>query len=210
MHCVNKDSGIVLREMDSGESSKKLIMLTRNHGKVVVFARGAKGAKSKLAVPRLAYCEFVFYDGGKFLSLTQVSPVMHFGNIPQNYDAYCVAAFVLELADKMLFDNMEATDALKLVLAALLRLDRGGEPALVHGAFTVKMLQNEGFFALEDTQSRELCPNVLAAIKYILDAPIEKVFAFRASDDVLVALRRVALDLLRENVDIHLKSVEFT
>ena len=209
MGFVSKDFGIVLREIDAGENSKRYILLTKTHGKVVVFARGAKGANSKLSVPKLAYCEFVFYDGGQFLSLSQVSVVAQFGDISGDYDAYCVAAFILEMADKMLLDNMECSAALKLVMAAFSRLDRGASPKLVHGTFVVKMLQNEGFFSKELLLGEGFVPEVGMAVDYIMDAANEKAFSFKASEDVLEVLQCRALRFLREHVDVQLKSLGF-
>jgi len=235
-----KDFGIVLKENDAGENSKRLILLTKTRGKAVVFARGAKGAKSKLSVPKLSYCEFVFYDGGQFLSLAQVSPIAQFGNIVQNYDAFCVAAFILELTDKMLLSNMDSEDALNLLLLAFSRLDKSYEPSLIFGAFAFKMLQKEGF--APTTQNCALCqspltdifekmrfgsegflctacakrvqtiacsPKILAAVKYILDAPIEKIFNFKASPDILQVLQQIAILFLHHNVDSQLKSLDF-
>ncbi|MCL2575058.1 MAG: DNA repair protein RecO [Defluviitaleaceae bacterium] len=209
---IIKDCGIVLRENIAGETNKRLVLLTKNHGKVVVFARGAKGAKSKLSANKLSYNEFVIYDGGQFFSLTQCSPIVQFANIPLDYNAFCVANFILELSDKIMLENMEALDTLNLVLMAFYRLEKAALPSLVQAVFTLKLLQKEGFFGEHCTENPDfmnISKEANAAINYILSTPIKRVFNFRVSSDVMNELQQYALLFLQQNVDLQLKSLEF-
>ncbi|MCL2353543.1 MAG: DNA repair protein RecO, partial [Defluviitaleaceae bacterium] len=142
---VIKDKGLVLREWADAESNKRLVLLTENQGKISVFARGAKGAKSKLAISKLSYSELVLFDGGSFLSLSQTCPIKTFNNIPSHYEAYCTAAFFLELLDKTIMAKMQTKDAIKLILKAFNHLDCHPEKhKTIFAAFIFKFLQSEG------------------------------------------------------------------
>lgn len=44
-----KSEGIVLRTTDYGETNKIVTLLTREHGKIGVMARGAKKSNSRLS-----------------------------------------------------------------------------------------------------------------------------------------------------------------
>jgi DNA repair protein RecO (recombination protein O) len=221
---VIKDVGVVLREMKVGENNKRLVLLTRGRGKIAVFARGSGKAVGRLSVSKLTFYEFVAFDGGQFLSLNQVSSIKAFGNIASCYNSFCVAVFFLELLEKTLYANMDSQDALKLLLFALGRLDKGHDCGLVFAAFVFKFLQMEGFepvvldsedswfFGEEGAQPKsegavELSREGLMALKYILGAEIGKVFGFRASKDVVEGLGKAAVLFLEANLDVELKSL---
>lgn len=214
-----KDVGLVLREEAVGESNKRLTILTENLGKVSAFARGAKGTKSKLAVAKLSYCEFVFYDGKQFLSLTQASQIHSFDKIPSDYDAFCAASFILELTDKMLLPDMPAQYVLNLSLHALSRLNKAQNHKVALAAFIFKLLQKEGytptldgnFFDTDGLSSvgKEILTLTVQAIKHITASESKAVFKFKASQDVADELLTCALIFLRANVDEPLKSEKF-
>ena len=43
---VSKVNGIVIKETDAGETGKRIVVLTKEHGKMLLSARGAKNTKS--------------------------------------------------------------------------------------------------------------------------------------------------------------------
>ncbi|MCL2235718.1 MAG: DNA repair protein RecO [Defluviitaleaceae bacterium] len=228
-----KDKGLVLREADAAENSKRLLLLTQERGKIWVFARGASGMKSKLKAPKMAFCEFVVYDGGQFLSLTQVAQIQSFASISFDFDGYCVANFLLEAIDNMMLPAMPARQVLKLVLSAFVRLDKGADPWLVFTSATFKLLQQEGFVPITDSCGNcgekfpgkyffgqdgvtcEKCGGIpfseeaRLALEYILNTQVDKIFNFRVSADVLDALTSAALLFFSHHVDAQLKSMEF-
>jgi len=228
-----KDKGLVLRETDAAENSKRLLLLTQERGKIWVFARGASGTKSKLKAPKMAFCEFVIYDGGEFLSLAQVSQIQSFHEIGSDFEGYCVANFLLEATDKMMLPAMPSNQLLRLILSAFVRLDKGANPWLVFAASTFKMLQQEGFVPITDSCANcgekfpgkyffgqdgitcEKCGGIpfseeaRFALEYILNAQVGKMFNFRASIDVLDALTSAVLLFFSHHVDAQLKSMEF-
>ncbi|MDR2166788.1 MAG: DNA repair protein RecO [Clostridiales bacterium] len=231
---VIKDKGLVLRETAANESNKRLILLTEQNGKLPAFARGALGAKSKLVVGKFSYNEFIIFDGGQFLSLNQVAEIRHFAGITACYESYCAASFMLELADKMVFANMDAKIAVKLILLAFARLNKSRNPKAILAAFIFKFLQKEGFAPLTQScancaaenpeffgneglncancrQNDAICLNLAAvqALDYILTAEPAKTFNFKASTDVIDILHRCAILFLCANVDIELKSLDF-
>ena len=214
-----KVSGLVLREELVDESNKRLTILTKQLGKVQVFARGARNAKSKLAFTILSCCEFVLYDGGNFFSLTQVSPQRHFSNILQDYDAFVASCFILELADKTLLAGMDAKKALRLVVLSLARLDKTHNHKVILAVFIFKFLQIEGYMPMLKGESfgedglgengRHVVTPTADAIRYIITSEIDKIFNFKVSQAVADELLECALFFLRANVDAQLKSMKF-
>ena len=70
---TEKLRGIVLREQAKGESNKQIVLLAQGVGRVLLSARGARRAKSKLlaATQLFCYADFVVYEGKGFYSVTQ-------------------------------------------------------------------------------------------------------------------------------------------
>ena len=217
---VIKDFGVVLREYDTGENNKRLVLLTRSHGKLTVFARGAKRTGSKLAAGLFSYNEFMIYDGGSFFSLSAVMPVHMFDGISMNYDKFCFACCFLEMVDKMTLASMETAETLQILLCALLELARPDDgfrhkPSTIFAVFAIKLLKNEGFAPLVDDgavqtgeMSLKLSPETAQAFTYIMEANPKGMFAFAVSDDVAGQLYRAARLFVAESVDIKLKSLE--
>jgi len=214
---IIKDFGMVLREYDAGEANKKLILLTRNHGKLTVFARGARHVGSKLATGLFSYNEYVIYEGSRFYSLTAVVPVHMFDHIAQDYDKFCFAHSFLEMIDKMVMASMDTSKILQILLCSLRELTHGRHmPDMIFAVFAIKLLQTEGFAPLIDTggivQTGEsmlrLGPKATRALTYILDTDAGKMYDFKASDDIAQQLYRIARLFVAENVDAKIKSLE--
>ncbi|MDR2183901.1 MAG: DNA repair protein RecO [Clostridiales bacterium] len=217
---IIKDFGVVLREYEAGETDKKLVLLTRAHGKMTVFARGARRTGSKLATGLFSYNEFVIFEGTGFYSLNAAQPVHVFDGIAEDYDKFCFACCFLEMVDKMVLTGMDSAEILNVLLYALAELTRARHaPATVFAVFAVKLLQTEGFApligsaegnAIVQTGESALTLSALAArsLTYILEANAKEMFAFRASPDVTEQLYRAARLFVAENLDARLKSLE--
>jgi len=215
---IIKDFGVVLKEYDIGENNKRLVLLTRSHGKLTVFARGARRTGSKLATGLFSYNEFVIYDGGSFFSLSAVVPMHMFDGIATDYDKFCFACCFLEMVDKMTLASMDTRETLQILLCALAELvrpDGRHKPETVFAVFVIKLLKNEGFAPLVGGDivqtgeiSLQLSPETAHAFTYIMEANSKEMFAFAASDDVARQLYRAARLFVAENVDVKLKSLE--
>jgi len=232
---IIKDIGVVLREYDTGESNKRLVLLTENHGKITVFSKGAKRQGSKLTTNLFCCNEFIIFDGGSFLSLNQTTCVHNFARIAEDFDGFCYASGFLEIIEKMLLPGMEASVVLRLLLRAFAELASGRSPDVVFAAYIFKFLQIEGFAPIVeqctacgasinggyyffkegvlcgrcDVSYEKICISdaVCKAMKYILNTDGKRVFAFETSKDVQKQLCSAATLFLYENVDVELKSI---
>lgn len=142
-----KDSGIVLRETPHGEYDKNLTVLLSERGKSYLYLRGARRQGSKLrGCEPFSYCEFVVFEGKGFLSVTQLEVYESYYNIRNDYDVYCRAANMLELAERLMQPQMNAANTLSLMRAAFEAMCRNPvNSRLVHIAYIMKLLELEGF-----------------------------------------------------------------
>jgi len=130
-----KARGLVLREYEAGESDKRIVLLCKKHGRILVYARGARKAKSKfLAASQLfTYGDYVIADGGQFFSMGQAEVIENFYPIRQDYDKLCCAQYVLEVCEKTIPERSPDTagdgcdELLRLVLKTLQHISKGSD-----------------------------------------------------------------------------------
>lgn len=142
-----KGRGIVLRELEVGESDKLVTLLLKERGKVTVSARGARKPKSKFmaGTQLFTYSDFVLRDGKTFFSLAQVDVIESFYPIRSDYDKLCHASCFLELTGKILMENMGCDEILLLLLKSLTALQTGRlDNRLVACVFEFKFMQYNG------------------------------------------------------------------
>ncbi|MDR1914276.1 MAG: DNA repair protein RecO [Clostridiales bacterium] len=210
--------GIVLRESESGEADKKLTVFAKTYGKIFVTARGARKIKSKIlsAAQLFTYADFVIYDGGKFRTLSQADVIERFYNLRQDYDRFVLAQYLVRLVDRTLPYDTPADELLHLLVISISALAKGiRDPLIVVRAFEIKFFQlnglsprmdycaecdkpieSEAWFGKEGTVCN-LCKkfpavridsNVIAAIKYVLEADLGDIFKFRLNPQTLSEL----------------------
>lgn len=220
---VSKVNGIVIKEADAGESGKRITVITKERGKMLLSARGSKNIKSGImaAAQLFSFCEFTLYEGRGFYSITQADVSESFYNIRNDIKRLAYGAYILELTDRCTFEEMENNEAFELLLRTLSALSgQRHEPRLVTAVYIIRLLYECGFMdvkccagcggeltdsALYGGMSEGLyCPGcaegmpfsirggALRAVKYITESPLARIFAFRASEEVLDEMWRFA------------------
>ena len=98
---TEKLRGIVLREQARGESNKQIVLLAQGVGRVLLSARGARRAKSKLlaATQLFCYADFVVYEGKGFYSVTQAELKNSFYGLRLDMDKFSEAMYLAELTE---------------------------------------------------------------------------------------------------------------
>ena len=188
-----KARGIVIRETLVGETDKYLTIFTKDTGKLVVRARGAKNAKSKYLTAQIfAYCDFVLYQGRGFYSLTQVELIERFYNLRLNYDRLMLAYEIIALVDKYVptghIETQESRDILLLILKAMSKLVKESTaPELIATIFKLKFLQLAGFAPNVENDQQ----NISQVLKYIMSCEISKVYNFSVTKDIERGLANV-------------------
>lgn len=90
---------VVLRRSESGEADRRLTLLTRDHGKIDVIAKGARKSGSRLAGSSepLVRAVFTWAEGRARRFVTQVQPVTSYPQIRADYDRTLAALALAEL-----------------------------------------------------------------------------------------------------------------
>ncbi|GMQ56386.1 DNA repair protein RecO [Vallitalea sediminicola] len=117
-----KTKGIVISEMPIGENDKRIVMITKEKGKITAFARGARKMNSMfLAGSQLfSYGEYILYKGkSSAYTIKQVQLIESFHNIRSDIDKLAYGLYVLEFCEYITQENVPNNYLMKLMLKTL-------------------------------------------------------------------------------------------
>ncbi len=140
-------NGIILSTMDLGEADKRLVLLTKQLGKITVFAYGAKRQKSPfIAAANPFVCgEFSIVSTRGAYRLKSVRCDNYFRELMEEYNKSCYAFYFLEFVSYFAMENMDCTDYLNLLYQSFKALINEEIPdKLVRYIFELKMFTING------------------------------------------------------------------
>lgn len=144
------DTGLVLREVKTGETSRILTLLTSQHGVVSASAKGSMNPKSKLfsASGLFCYSEWTLREGrSNIYYIDEASPIEVFFGLRSSLEGISVATYIAELLQILQPTGEEGGRLLLLALRSLHRMSEGkADPALVKAVFELRSLSEAGFY----------------------------------------------------------------
>lgn len=113
--------GLVIKEMNVGESDRLVTLFTRDYGILKAFAPGAKSVKSKkgAATSLLTYSNITFQKRKETLRITEASPIAVFWGIGSDIDVVTLAQYFCELANTFGENGIPNPEMLRLILNSL-------------------------------------------------------------------------------------------
>lgn len=142
-----KQLGMVLSSQPIAEYDKRLVILTRDRGKIAAFARGARKVKSPLLAcsQTFAFGMFTLYEGKNSYNVQSAEITQYFPALHQDWEKVCYASYLAEFADYYTRENVEAVDVLKLLYQSLRALEKGTiDKRLIRYIFELRMYQYAG------------------------------------------------------------------
>ena len=135
--------GLVLRATETKEADYILTVLTAEHGRLAVIARGARRRSSKLAAAcqHLAFSELVLYRRGSWYYLDEASTIALFDGLRADLEKLSLASYFAEMAEAVTSEDLPSGEVLSLLLNSLYALDTLDRPnELVRAAFELRLL----------------------------------------------------------------------
>lgn len=237
-------TGMVLKAMPIGDYDKRLVILTRERGKIATFAKGARRQNSAfLACSQpFAFGKFELYEGRSSYNLASASISNYFEELIMNLEAAYFGMYFCELVEYFAQENDDGRDMLNLLyvsLRALLKESIGMK--LVRYIFELRLFvinglspqvfqcvncgkekELESYYRFSSRAGGLLCgqctsdagdtirisPSTIYTLQFIVSTPIEKLYSFTVSDEVLRELRRCIDQYRKLYIDKEIKSLK--
>lgn len=137
-----KMTGIVLSATNIGEFDKRVVILTKERGKIAAFARGARkmGSPYTAACQSFAYGTFTIFEGKNY-NLNGVEIEDYFPEIREDIGKLYRGLYFCEMADYFTVEGNDELAILQLLYLSLVALRKGviGDE-LVQVVYEIKLL----------------------------------------------------------------------
>ncbi|TCT15660.1 DNA replication and repair protein RecO [Natranaerovirga pectinivora] len=230
-----KTTAIVLSSMPIGEYDKRLVLLTKDKGKINAFAKGSRRPNSHLLAGSQTFAvgEFLIYKGKNSNSISQINMIEAFHDLRQDIEVVSYGLYFNEFIDYITDEDMPTYELLKLLYKTLSILGKKVSSfELIKSIFELKLLSLSGFtpevtkcltsncettsskyffspsegglFCLEHGKVIKdkimISESTRYTMQYILASPIEKLYKFKITEDILKELEMV----LKKYIDVHI------
>lgn len=203
-----KAAGMVLSAMPVGDYDKRLVILTRERGKITAFARGARRPTSVLLAASNPFVmgEFSLIEGRTAYSLIRAEVQNYFTELAMAQPEIYYGFYFLELADYYGREGMDETPMLNLLyLAVRALLNPHLDDRLVRRIFEMRAMTINGEYAPEEGT---MSPETLYVCRYIMTAPLQKLFTFAVTPEVQKELEQTLDRHMKRVMDRRMKSLE--
>ena len=122
--------GLVLKEAPVGDSDKLLTVLTAREGKLLMTAKGARSARSKvMSLCRMfTYANIEYYEKNDRRWLSGGSVNDSFFGLNSDIEGFSLAAYILQIADDITGEGVDAEDVLRMTLNTLYCIEKKRKP----------------------------------------------------------------------------------
>ncbi len=140
-------TGMILSAQPNKEYDRRLVLLTKERGKISVFANGVRRPTAMLSgcSQPFVFGKFTLYEGRDSYTLQAVEPENFFAELRTDLEAVYYGVYFCEFAETVTREGLPAKEELKVLyrsLGALLKKSIGAE--LVRSIFELKMLSVGG------------------------------------------------------------------
>ena len=203
-------TGMILQALPIGEYDRRVLVLTRERGKISAFAKGARRQNSRLMARTNPFCfgTFKLYEGRNSYSLVDGEISNYFDGFREDLEGAVYGMYFLEVADYYTRENNDEKDMLSLLYQSLRALLLPAIPnELVRYIFEMKALAVNGEFP-GVPKDAPLLPDTVYTIEYVAAAGLDKLYTFVVSDGVLEELSRCAEKYRKRFMGNNFKSLE--
>lgn len=203
-------TGMILKQAPIGEYDRRICLLTKERGKISAFARGARKPGNRLAAATnpFSFGTFRLYAGKSSYNVADVEIRNYFEELRTDFTGAYYGMYFAEVADYYTRENNDEREMLKLLYQSLRALCAPAIPdALVRCIFELKAIAVNGEYP-GPPQNRQLMDSTLYTLNYIAYSPIEKLYTFMVTQEVLRELETVAAEYMKRFTDREFKSLE--
>ena len=205
-----KTRGIVLSATPYGEYDKRLVILSESEGRITVFANGIRKQNSRLAAAGQTFVmgEFTLRPGRESYTLTGAEIIESFIELSYDMEKMCYASYFCEFTAYYTREGLAAADELNLLYVSFKALlSEAVSDRTVKLAFELKLMDIEGE-APDVSGFGKLDAGTEYTVRYILSAPIARLYSFEIDDDLAGRLGELNKKLIGKQIDREFKSLK--
>ena len=138
-----------MKTVPIGEYDRRVVILTKERGKISAFAKGARKPNSRLvaAASPFAFGEFKLYEGRTSYNIIEADISNYFEGLREDFEGACYGMYFLELMDYYTRENNDEKQMLKLLYQSLRALQLPSlKRELVRYIFELKAIVLNGEF----------------------------------------------------------------
>lgn len=203
-------TGIVIKSEPIGEYDRRVVLLTKERGKISAFAKGARRPGNRLMAPTnpFSFGQFRLFAGRTSYNMSEAEISNYFEDLRADFIGAYYGMYFLEICDYYTRENNDETGMLKLLYQSLRALVSDSfEDRLVRCVFELKAIMINGEF-LGISSSDMLGESAAYTVTYIMNMPSEKLFSFTVKPQVLQELRDFCRKICQRTFDKDFKSLE--
>lgn len=189
-------TGIVLLGAPAGEYDRRVVLLTKENGKISCFARGARRQGNSLmaAAEPFSFGRFRLMAGRSSYIMTEAEIDNYFGDLRTDMEKACYGMYFLEVAEYITRENNDEAQILALLYMSLRALEKPAIPArLVRAVYEIRTVESEGELPeLSESEREKMDPAAVRALLHITQSPLEKLYTFGVNESVLLQLEETA------------------
>ncbi len=203
-------TGIVIKTEPIMEYDKRVVILTKEKGKISAFAKGCRKPGNRLmaAANPFSFGEFRLYAGKSSYNIMEANIKNYFDSLRKDFDAAYMGMYFLEVADYYTRENLDAIELMRLLYQSLRALESGKyEHSFVRMVFEIKSIVINGEFP-GVPEHKNYLEDTVYALSYIEKSGIEKLFSFEVSNEVEKELVQIAKIYCNRFHDKHFASLD--
>lgn len=198
-----KVKGVIIKEVNYNEYDKLLTLLSKELGKIQVYAFGVRRKNSKnIGLARiLTFAEFDLRVSNEKYTLELISNPKIFDKLINDYDKVCRAFDLIKVSEYFSMENKDASDEVELLYYAIRAIEQGKiSKELIRRVYELKMLVYEGIYKTSNKLNTDN-----EVIKYtwdfVVNTPSNKLFSFILNDDVENKFNELVMKEMIENMN---------
>ena len=204
-------TGMVLFAAPSSEYDRRVVLLTKERGKITAFARGARRPGSALMGAVVPFClgRFRLFEGRSAYTLVSAQVDYYFSELRTDLEGSAYGSYFMELAEYYGRENLDASMMLNLLYVSLKALENKNlSNRLVRCVFEMRMMVINGEFPTDLASDPSLSEAARYMIAFVTSSPLKTLYTFTVTEAVLEEVEKVQTRIRTRTLDRPMKSLD--
>lgn len=200
---------MVIGVMPIGDYDRRVVLLTRERGKISAFARSARKPNSQLiaATDLFCYGTFKVFAGRDAYTLVEASIQNYFSYFRTHIEEALIGQYFMEVMEYCTRENNDEAMLLLLTYQSLRALESDRIPnRLVRSIFEIKTVVIEGEF--EEPNEESYSPATIVALRHIATSGVGRLYSFLLDEQPMQELGQLAGKYMNHCFGHHFKSLD--